>query len=898
MARILIVDDELSVRLLLQASLPPLGYEVAGVAVNGSEAFELAKFLIPDIVLMDIGMPGEIDGIEAAKKIRSELAIPVIFLTGYGDDELINRAKCADPFGFLIKPCSEEGLKAAIELALHRKSQERRLNDVLSSYREVTEAVPHTFWLSTGDYSRILYVSPSYEKMWGRSCEELLKNPLDHLAAVHPDELQYVLEKIETQKQGEVTEKVFRIVLPDGSLRWLKDCAFPIKDERGKVARIAGISEDITDRMRAEETLRASERFATETVDALSENIAILDEEGLILTVNESWRDFARKNASSLDGLIEGANYLEVCSHARGAGADQAAEFAEGIRSVMCGEREIFILEYSCHSPWEKRWFLGRVTRFRGEGPVRIVVAHQNITKRKRAEEALRESVERYRMIFNHSPLGIVHFDSNGIIRDFNEKFAQIMGASRQEILGFNMPERLRDPAMRQAVRDALDGQVGYYEGEYLSVTGGKATPMRAIYQRITDEDGKILGALGLFEDVADRKRAEEEREKLEAHLRQAQKMEAIGTLAGGIAHDFNNVLSAIVGFTELSMGKAPENSPLQADLQQVLVASERAKDLVKQILTFSRQSEQEVKPVRIGPLLKEVLKFLRSSIPSTIAIRQHLRTPSESAVLADPTQIHQVIMNLCTNASYAMRQHGGTLEVELSEIVIRENDDPTSYPELNPGPYLSLRVSDTGCGMDEGTMQRIFDPFFTTKPREEGTGMGLAVVYGIVESCGGAIMVRSAPGEGSHFHLYFPKEPSPVPQPLSDPQEVSGGKGRILFVDDEAALAGLAEKTLKGLGYTVVAETSSRKALATFRAQPEQFDLLITDYTMPQLTGLQLIEEIRRIRADMPVILCSGYTDFLDRMNISDLGIQELIHKPISRRTIAAAVRRLLPQK
>jgi PAS domain S-box-containing protein len=1258
MARILIVDDELSVRLLLQASLPLLGYEVAGVAVNGSEAFELAKFLIPDLVLMDIIMPGVMDGIEAAKKIRAELSIPVIFLTGFGDDEIINRAKCADPFGFLIKPCSEEGLKGAIELALHRKNQEKRLDEVLSSYREVAEAVPHTFWLRTGDYSKILYVSPSYEKMWGRSREELFKNPLDYLAAVHPDELQYVREKIESQKQGEITEEVFRIVRSDGSLRWLKDCAFPIRDERGKVFRIAGISEDITEsrrveealreseanmryivkhdpnaiavydlnlhyiavsdrylrdynvkeediigkhhyevfpempqkwkevhqrclsgaiegneddyferpdgsitynrwecrpwyqangeiggivtytevtterkkaekalraseekyrsifencvegiyqstpegryisvnpayakllgysspdelissivdigdqifvdpeqrlevrrllardgfikdfhaqlyrkdgtmvwvsldaivsvcehngkipcyqgsmldiseRKRAVEALRASERFASETVDALSEHIAILDEDGLILTVNEAWRDFARKNASSLNGLIEGANYLEVCDNAHGEGADQAAEFAEGIRSMMRGEREQFVLEYSCHSPWEKRWFIGRVTRFRGEGPVRIVVAHQNITKRKRAEEALwvseerlrlahkaandviwdwevvkdaqywneaggvvfgwtdivespqtaawwtdrvhpedrqrvaegffavvndpgadrwhdeyrfrkadgtyaevidrayvlrdeqgkatrligamlditeckrveealRESEERYRMIFNHSPLGVMHFDSNGIIREFNDKFAQIMGASREAILGFEMLERLRDPAMLRAVKDALDGRLGYYEGDYLSVTGGKSTPMRAIYQRITGQDEKILGVVGLFEDVTERKRAEEEREELEAHLHQAHKMEAIGTLAGGIAHDFNNVLSAIIGYTELSLAKAPGHSPLHADLQQVLLAAERAKDLVKQILTFSRQSEQEIKPVRIVPLLKEALKFLRSSIPSTIAIRQQIRISSESTVLADPTQIHQVIMNLCTNASYAMRRHGGTLEVELSEMVLRKDDDPTSYPELNPGQYLSLRVTDTGCGMDEGTIQRIFDPFFTTKPREEGTGMGLAVVYGIVKACGGAVTVRSKPGKGSQFYLYFPKASSPVPQPLSDSKEVSGGKGRILFVDDEAALVKLGEKMLQGLGYTVVATTSSLEALAIFRSRAEQFDLLITDYTMPQLTGLELIEEIRRIRADMPVILCSGYTDFLDRMSISDLG-------------------------
>ena len=526
------------------------------------------------------------------------------------------------------------GLIGVISDITDRKRTENALVENENRYRSLFEMESDAIFLIDNRTGQLLEANRAACLLYGYSRDELLARKNTDLSA----------EPEETQRQTEETP-----ILPDNMVtiplrihRKKDGTEFPVEITGrffiwdGRPHHIAAIR-DITERRLAEEALCASERFASETVDALSENIAILDEEGRILTVNESWRDFARKNASSLNGLIEGANYLEVCSNAQGAEADQAAEFAEGIRSVMRGEREQFMLEYSCHSPWEKRWFIGRVTRFRGEGPVRIVVAHQSITERKRAEEALRESEERYRMIFDHSPLGIMHFDSNGIIRDFNDKFAQIIGASRQAILEFEMLERLRDPAMLQAVKDALDGRLGYYEGDYLSVTGGKSTPMRAIYQRITDEDEKIVGAVGLFEDVTERKRAEEEREKLEAHLRQAQKMEAIGTLAGGIAHDFNNVLSAIIGFTELSLGKAPPDSPIQADLQQVLLAAERAKELVKQILTFSRQSEQEVKPVRIVPLLKEALKFLRASIPSTIAIRQHIRTSSESTVVGGP---------------------------------------------------------------------------------------------------------------------------------------------------------------------------------------------------------------------------------------------------------------------
>lgn len=897
MAKILIVDDELSVRLLLQATLPVLGYEVAGVAADGAEALELARFLKPDLVLMDIVMPGAMDGVEAAKKIRSELAIPVIFLSGHDADEIVNRAKCADPFAFLIKPCSESELKAAIELALHHGKKERRVNEVLSSYREFAEAVPQTLWLRTGDYGRILYLSSSYEKMWGRSREALLKDPLDHLAAVHPDELPYVLEKIERQKAGEITEKVFRIVLPDGSLRWLKDCAFPIKEDDGNISRIAGISEDITEQMRREQALQASEERYRRIVETAEEGIWLVDREWKTSFVNVRMEQML----GCRPGEMLGRHLLEFMDEE---GALAAREYMgrreDGVREghefsfVRKDGTELWALVSASPLPDESGAFSGALAMV------------TDITERKRAEEALRVSEERLRLAHKATNDVIWDWDVVQNAQHWNETGGAVFGwtdivESPQTAAWW--VDRVH-PEDRQRVQDGFFAAVNdpgadrwHDEYRFRKADGAYAEVIDRGYV-LRDEQGKATRMIGAMLDITERKQAAEERRRFETHLRQAQKMEAIGTLAGGIAHDFNNVLSAIIGFTELSFGKAPQGSPLQADLQQVLLAADRAKDLVKQILTFSRQSEQVARPVQILPLLKEALKFLRASIPSTIAIRQHLKTSSESTVLADPTQIHQVIMNLCTNASYAMRERGGTLEVELSEVVISENDDPSAYPGMAPGNYLRLRVSDTGCGVDEETLQRIFDPFFTTKPREEGTGMGLAVVYGIVEACGGGITVRSKPGEGSHFYLYFPKAPSLIPKRLSDQKEVPRGKGLILFVDDEAALVRLGEKMLQSLGYTVVAESSSVQALALFRSKPDEFDLLITDYTMPQMTGLDLIKQIRQIRADLPVILCSGHTDFLDSMSISDLGVQELIRKPINRRTMAEAVSRFLPRK
>jgi PAS domain S-box-containing protein len=431
---------------------------------------------------------------------------------------------------------------------------------------------------------------------------------------------------------------------------------------------------------------------------------------------------------------------------------------------------------------------------------------------------------------------------------------------------------------------------------------GGYTEEDKSLLESIAGYISPILNArLQRDWQEQERKRAEEElkrtearRRELERGLIQAQKLESLGTLASGIAHDFNNVLSAIFGYSEMAIAKIPEDSPYKYHIEQVLKAAERARDLVKQILTFSRQSEQELRPVQITLLLKEVLKFLRASIPTTIAIRQKITCSPESMILADPTQIHQVIMNLCTNALHAMGQGKGILEIQLFELVLSDQDY-SLYPQLDPGSYLCLKVSDTGCGMDEKTMQRIFDPFFTTKSREEGTGMGLAVVYGIVKTCGGTITVESRPGEGSHFCLYFPKVVSAVPECVTEPREVFTGKGRVLFVDDEEPLTILGKIMIESLGYSVLTKTSSLEALEMFRSRPDEFDLLITDYTMPDMTGIDLAKEVRQIRANMPVILCTGLNDFLKGMDIAGFGVQELIYKPINRRVISRAIKHIL---
>jgi nitrogen-specific signal transduction histidine kinase len=398
---------------------------------------------------------------------------------------------------------------------------------------------------------------------------------------------------------------------------------------------------------------------------------------------------------------------------------------------------------------------------------------------------------------------------------------------------------------------------------------------------------------LTITRDLTERNRAEEEKAELEARLQQAQKMEAIGTLAGGIAHDFNNILTAILGYTEIAISELPQGSGTRDSLEEVFKASLRAIDLVKQILVFSRKSEIQLFPIRIHLIIKEALKLLRASLPATIEMNQNIRASGK--VLADITHIHQIMMNLCTNASHAMSENGGVLSVSLTQVNL---PDETSRPiNLPPGPYLKLTVSDTGCGMAPDVCSRIFEPYYTTKGIDKGTGLGLAVVHGIVESHGGLITVESTPGKGSRFHVYLPEimdsglDTETIQAVLPDAM----GTERILFVDDEMTIVGMGKKMLEKLGYEVAGSTSGEEALKLFKAAPDQFDLVITDMTMPHMTGDQLSRKFIEIRPDIPIILCSGFSENMTEEAAKEIGIREFISKPMSRQVLSKTIRNVL---
>jgi PAS domain S-box-containing protein len=437
-------------------------------------------------------------------------------------------------------------------------------------------------------------------------------------------------------------------------------------------------------------------------------------------------------------------------------------------------------------------------------------------------------------------------------------------------------------------LQDLLQGQVDPFEIEYrchakdetfrLIMCRGKPVQWAA--------DDRVVRVVGTHVDITDRRR-------MEIQLQQSQKMEAIGTLAGGVAHDFNNILGIIIGNAELALHDMLERHPAATHMEEIKKAAMRAKDVVRQLLSFGRRTDQKKEPLKLQRIVDESLQFLRASIPSTIDIRSH--APSDlNVVAADPTQLHQVLINLCTNAAHAMESNGGVLEVRLANVDLGQNAFENGC-ELAPGRYVQLSVSDTGSGIDPKILDRVFDPFFTTKPDGKGTGIGLAVVHGIVKNHDGDISIESEPGRGTTVKVLLPVVDASPASMARRQKHLPTGNERILLIDDEKSLVKIGVLLLGRLGYTVIARTDPVEALTLFKTAPDKFDLVITDMTMPGMTGAQLSAAILKIRPDIPIILCSGFNEKIDSRSALDFGFRRCIEKPFNQQELATAVRKTL---
>jgi PAS domain S-box-containing protein len=549
------------------------------------------------------------------------------------------------------------------------------------------------------------------------------------------------------------------------------------------------------------------------------------------------------------------------------------------------------------HGDGAVRWFdFASAPRVLGQGRVVWDGIQMDITERHLAEAASRQMQQRYSVIFDRSPIPIAltHAADSRFVA-VNDAFLAFSGYPKEEIIG-RSPNDLglyAQPEQRAEVFELLrrEGRVSGFAMSFRPRSG----PPRAIsfwVEPVEIDGDRYVLAMSL--DMTEQQAALRQQHELEEQLRQAQKLEALGTLAGGIAHDFNNILGSVMSFAELAKLDYPHDLGLQETLNQILTASDRAATLVRQILSFSRRQKEVRNNLQLAPIVKEALSLLRASLPATISIEQAITEPVAD-VLANPTQVHQIVMNLCTNAAHAMKGKQGKLSVTLSEIDLRAGAVPP-HVALEPGRYVRMTIADTGHGMDSTTVRRIFEPFFTTKGAGEGTGLGLSVVHGIVKEYGGAITVDSAVGQGTTFAIYLPTATTRIESASQTETSIRSGHGeRVLLVDDEELLGVALAKMMEHLGYAPARFRSPNAALAEFRRDPSSFHALVTDYTMPELTGLELARAVRAIRPDLPVIMTSGSSGGIAEGDLTGLAVSAKLSKPMSYAVLASALARAL---
>ena len=664
----------------------------------------------------------------------------------------------------------------------------------------------------------------------------------------------------------------------------------PLHDQEGRMIGTVHVAHDITERKAAEERLRESEELYRNIVETATEGIWIGDTEARTTFVNKRMADMLGYTPEELSGRVA---YDFMDAEARVLAESKFEERLDGLR----GSYEQKYIRKDGTTLWALT--SGAPLRDKDGRVVASLAILADVTDQKRAEEALQEAYDgleqrvrertaELRSLIEASLDPLVTIDREGKISDVNAGTELVTGCSREELIGTDFADYFTEPEKaRQGYEQVFaEESVRDYPLD-IRHRDGRVTPVLYNASVYRDDAGSVIGVFAAARDVS-------ERQKLEAQLRQAQKMEALGTLSGGIAHDFNNILAAIIGFTELVADHLGKGNREERHVRRILEASLRGRDLVRQLLAFSRKAEQEKKPLRVNSIVKETVRLVRASTPTTVSITT--RAASDSGLIfADPTQVQQVLMNLCANAAYAMRAKGGVLDIEISNVSISPSEG--SPHGIEPGPYVKLTVRDTGTGIPPEIVEKIFDPFFTTKGLGEGTGLGLAVVHGIVKQSNGYITAESEPGKGSTFTVYFPE--------ISEEQHTEGpedatiptGSERILFVDDEEALIEMGEDILAELGYEVTSRMNGKEALSLLKEDPSRFDLVVTDVTMPEITGVDLARQALAIRPDLPIIMCTGFSHLVNADTAKAAGIRAFIMKPLTKREIAKTIRQVLDE-
>jgi PAS domain S-box-containing protein len=696
-------------------------------------------------------------------------------------------------------------------------------------------------------------------------------------------------------KSGQTEREIVR-GLSGSTVEWIELFCYPIKDQvSGEVTGVVEFVRNIAERKQAEKALRESE----ERYRLLADNVtAVIWVRDMNLKLTYMSPSVMEQQGYTVEEAKDRALEETLTPDSYKIAVEVFAEELEAEKSKqkdMSRSRTIDV-EIICKDG-STIWAEIKMSFLRNQNgdPIGIIGITRNITERKQAEEELQKlaSVIKY----SNELVNLATLDGKMIF--LNEAGSKMLGIDLDEVERINImeviPNHMKELVQNELLPALMQGNTWEGELQYRNIKTGDLIDVYARTFTVGKPNTKKpLFLANVSMDITDRKLAEGEKKKLEIQLQQAHKMEAIGTLAGGIAHDFNNILSAVIGYTEIALDDIAKGTLLYNNLQEVLIAGDRAKDLVNQILTFARQSDAEVKPTKVSTIAKETLKLIRSTIPASIEIKQNI--DSDSLTMANPVLVQQIFMNLYTNANHAMENEGGVLEVNLVDVKL-DSALTKFHKGLKPGDYLKLSVSDTGTGISPNIIGLIFEPYFTTKEPGEGTGMGLAMVHGIVKGYDGEITVESKMGKGTVFTVYLPitkkhidKKPYPV-------EETPLGIEQILFVDDELPIVKINKQALESLGYMVTTRTSSIEALELFRSKPNDFDLVITDMTMPNMNGDELADELLKIRPDIPVIISTGYSKKISNERAAEIGIKAFAMKPISKTELAKTVRKVLDE-
>jgi|GEM_PF-815671 len=713
-----------------------------------------------------------------------------------------------------------------------------------------------------------------YEAGFASSCEEVKHFREDDLKVFETGQTRYIPEE--------------EIIDYGGHVRFLQTIKTPFIWEGTKDSAILCVATDITDRKRAEEALRAKTMMLNNILHSAHDiAIATTDLDFRITYYNP----MAEKLFGYTSAEVVGKTVMDIHTQEK----VEPERFKRAVESVHReGQYRYCIKQETDQGP---RYLDSRIAGiFDLDGDlVGFSLFSRDITKRLRDEDNIRL----FKTISDMSVHGNAVVDLQGNITYVNDYFAQIHGYTPDELVGRNLSVFHNEKQMESVRRiiQSLKEKGSFSPIEvWHTHKDGMEFPMLMNGIVITDDNGVPQYMAATAIDITDWKQAEEENKRLESQLHQSQKMEAIGTLAGGIAHDFNNILSGIIGYAQLAKLDLDDPEKTKKNIDQVLKGAQRASGLIQQILTFSRHTECKKNPLKLFLIVKEAVKFLRSSIPASIKIEE--KVISRAMVLADPTQIHQIVMNLCTNAYHAMCNSGGILTVKLTEVEILPQD-PLLGNTYMPGNYVKLEVQDTGHGMDKKILERIFDPYFTTKQADKGTGLGLAVVDGIVKSHDGFIKVYSEPGHGSTFQVFLSVVEKQSSLNNTDKNKAGLPKGteQIMLVDDEKSILNTLQAILERQGYKIAAFKDGRSALYAFTKDPGRFDLVITDMTMPEMTGNELSARILNIRKDVPIILCTGYSETFTENMALKIGIRRYVQKPVASRRLTALIRELLDE-